>query len=355
MGEIARNVYLPFPLSQAAHSCVHPYITFPIIHVGCVIVLLDHPIVDVLENVFDKLLENAGPIDDVLLVNLGNLRFFRHFAQTLGQALQNALMMFETFLLSFQRGIGKFVVGKDVGVFQHATTFAQLLIGVLEESEIAFATTTAVVAGDCGSFFVLLGGGRVLVTFGSRRFLVWFDAASTIFPFVHFLELLASKLLRLRMTMIALIIMQIAFEFVLGPCLVGICVTFLIGVTIPNVMRPHTDPTKSVPTLAASHIHAPAILLNARGTFGTRLGVGRNPIGRFRLVVVLLVPLRQYFARDGNVRFLATSNAKTEVTGIAVGNFVLFVDKSLGLIDTVGDPLAALAGTPSCQVVGIDK
>ena len=149
--------------------------------------------------------------------------------------------------------------------------------------------------------------------------------------------------------------MQIGFEFVPGPCLVGICVTFLIGVTIPNVMRPHTDPTKSVPTLAASHIHAAAILLNARGTFGTRLGVGRNPIGRFRLLVVLLVPFRQYFARDGNVRFLATGNAKTEVTGIAVGNFVLFVDKSLGLFDTVGDPLAALAGTPSCQLVGIDK
>jgi len=63
---------------------------------------------------------------------------------------------------------------------------------------------------------------------------------------------------------------------------------------------------------------ATLVFLNARVAFGAALGVGENPIGRFRLVAALVVPNFQYFARRRRVGFLTTDQAKAAGAIVAV-------------------------------------
>lgn len=58
------------------------------------------------------------------------------------------------------------------------------------------------------------------------------------------------------------------------------------------VLRPraHANPAELVLALAARHVIASSVLLNRRLALATFLGVGRNPVGRLRVVCTLLLP-----------------------------------------------------------------
>ena len=53
-------------------------------------------------------------------------------------------------------------------------------------------------------------------------------------------------------------------------------------------VRKTSDTVKGPSTL--THVIATSILFNRRVTFGAFLGIGRNPIGRFRVIFTLLLP-----------------------------------------------------------------
>src|SRR5690554_6858143 len=63
-------------------------------------------------------------------------------------------------------------------------------------------------------------------------------------------------------------------------------------VPIGAMLRPrtHTDPAKLVFALAAGHMVAPTILFDRRLTFAALFGVGRDPIGRLRVVGTFFLP-----------------------------------------------------------------
>jgi hypothetical protein len=58
------------------------------------------------------------------------------------------------------------------------------------------------------------------------------------------------------------------------------------------VLRPrtHADPAELVLALTTRHVITSSILLDRRLTLATLLGVGRNPVGRLRVVCTLLLP-----------------------------------------------------------------
>lgn len=76
--------------------------------------------------------------------------------------------------------------------------------------------------------------------------------------------------------------------------------------------RPETHPTElgSARLILAYHVVAAAVLLDGDVALGTLFGVGRDPVGRLRVVVALLYPLLEPLALDRVVPQLAAPEAE---------------------------------------------
>ena len=88
-------------------------------------------------------------------------------------------------------------------------------------------------------------------------------------------------------------------------------------------------------------------------TFGAALGVGENPIGRFRFVAALFVPKFQVFAIGGRMGFLAAHQTKRARAGIAVRHAAFRFHG--GRREGGGHALATGAGAPSRERIAFDK
>jgi hypothetical protein len=116
---------------------------------------------------------------------------------------------------------------------------------------------------------------------------------------------------------------------------------------------PHANPTKLEPTSLARHVVAALILFNSRIAFGARLGVGQNPIGRFRLVAAFFIPQLEILARTRQVRLFTACQTKLRLASIAYrATSFLFLGSP---IQGTRHLVAPLAGTPSRQVIAFDK
>lgn len=65
---------------------------------------------------------------------------------------------------------------------------------------------------------------------------------------------------------------------------------------------------------AAGHVVAAAVLLDRRLALGAFLGVGRNPVGRFRVILTLLQPHLDELAGSGLVVVECASEAEPVLT-----------------------------------------
>ena len=76
----------------------------------------------------------------------------------------------------------------------------------------------------------------------------------------------------------------------------------------------HADPAEFIPTTRAGHVVAPLILFNTRRTLWARFGIGKDPIGRLRLISALLLPHGKIFACHGSVGLLTTLETEASLT-----------------------------------------
>ena len=113
--------------------------------------------------------------------------------------------------------------------------------------------------------------------------------------------------------MVSFVVVQVSIQISLGlggirlivtigathsSAVVIVLVAFVISARIGTVIVPipHADPAKLKFASLTRHVVATLILFDPAYTFGTRLGVGENPVCRFRLVAALFVPSGQIFA-----------------------------------------------------------
>jgi hypothetical protein len=97
----------------------------------------------------------------------------------------------------------------------------------------------------------------------------------------------------------------------------------------------------------AHHVIATAVLLDRHITLGTLLRIGRNPIGRFRIVVALFDPLLQQPTLDRIVPIFAAFKAKDVAT----------LARHRPRIDVLhlDGERAIGGGTPAQQTIALDK
>mmetsp|Transcript_5810 Transcript_5810/g.14167 ORF Transcript_5810/g.14167 Transcript_5810/m.14167 type:complete len:258 (+) Transcript_5810:779-1552(+) len=94
------------------------------------------------------------------------------------------------------------------------------------------------------------------------------------------------------------------------------------------------------------------ILFDTTATFWTRLGVGKDPVGSFRLVTAFLVPLCKILTATRGVRFLTAQDTEIGRTLVATSNVALHFCR--GRIGGTSDLFTAFPRTPPCQRVAFD-
>lgn len=159
------------------------------------------------------------------------------------------------------------------------------------------------------------------------------------------------------MVHVSVVVVQVALKSVSGFFL-GIARLFRVVLVesvaiVPRgavrLPRSQTHPAKFGPArlILADHVVAAAVFLYGHVTLGTLFGVGRNPIGRLRVVVAFFNPLFEPFASDRIVPELAAAETK-HVTASAL-DWLRVVVLDFDCVGTIG------CWTPAHQPIALDK
>ena len=115
------------------------------------------------------------------------------------------------------------------------------------------------------------------------------------------LQLFLCELLRLLVSVVPLVVVKVPLQIPLGHRgagrirLLRLILVHPVAVVVIGVSGPvaHANPAEMVVALAARHVVAALVLLNALGALGALLRVDHDPVGSLGLVLVLFVPESQ--------------------------------------------------------------
>ena len=155
------------------------------------------------------------------------------------------------------------------------------------------------------------------------------------------------QLRRVLVVGVAIVVVQVTLQGLAGPGLrvarlvAGLFLEAVAIVPVIAVFRPesHAHPTKLMLALTACHVVAATILLDCRIAFRTLLGIGRDPVGGFGVVLTLLDPLLD----QGAWRRLVIFESATEAKAVFASTFdswndaieILFLDCTFNCVLTI--------------------